>query len=389
MSARFPRIVSPRGTRPRATQRILSPAVAAACLFVAAGQARAQQPTQRPDTTRRQTHVVKPGDTLWDLAHTYLGDPYRWPEIFRLNTGTVANPHWIYPGEVLRLPLAAPESTAAQPAAPPVTPPAQAANDESPTVFSSSVRTVTAPTKLAVVTPPAQTIKFGEYLAAPWVDARGGPRGAGKILRGADIPGIGGGAARDRLQDYDRVLFSPPAGGVDSAHTRYLAYTLGPLIEGFGQIVLPTGILEITRPAAPGVAGTAMVVDAFGEVQVGQLLLPFDSAAALLRGTAEPITDGRTGKVRWIAGEPVLPTVQHYIVVDLGAASGLNTGDELELYQPMQRPTDPAELASPEETIARAQVLRVTAQGATAVITHQTQPAIHDGMAVRVVSKMP
>ncbi len=47
-------------------------------------------------------YVVKPGDTLWDISKLYLRDPWYWPEIWYLNP-QVANPHLIYPGDVLKL----------------------------------------------------------------------------------------------------------------------------------------------------------------------------------------------------------------------------------------------------------------------------------------------
>ncbi|MCK4524555.1 LysM peptidoglycan-binding domain-containing protein, partial [candidate division WOR-3 bacterium] len=52
----------------------------------------------------QKIHVVKKGDTLWDLAGYYYDNPFIWRNIYNANLDKIDDPHWIYPGQEFIIP---------------------------------------------------------------------------------------------------------------------------------------------------------------------------------------------------------------------------------------------------------------------------------------------
>ncbi len=48
-------------------------------------------------------YTVRRGDTLWALAAMYLRRPWNWPQLWGMNLTRIRDPHWIFPGQVLVL----------------------------------------------------------------------------------------------------------------------------------------------------------------------------------------------------------------------------------------------------------------------------------------------
>jgi Bacterial transcriptional activator domain/LysM domain len=151
--APFPGLARPI---PAAAPAHPAPVVAAAAPADAA-RPEARPPREPEEAAARPVYVVqakqpgRPRDTLWGIAERFLGDPYRWRELFQLNQGRplpdppggrFSDPDRIYPGQVLLMPedavglpgaaLARPResqgpTTADRPHAPAAAPPATTA----------------------------------------------------------------------------------------------------------------------------------------------------------------------------------------------------------------------------------------------------------------------
>ncbi len=64
-----------------------------------------EQSTQQNENAKFEAgfyYTVKKGDTLWDISQKFNDSAWQWPDLWREND-QITNPHWIYPGERIRL----------------------------------------------------------------------------------------------------------------------------------------------------------------------------------------------------------------------------------------------------------------------------------------------
>lgn len=363
--------------------------VAIASLVVFSGQASAQDVAAPADTGREVTHTVKPGDTLWGIAAQYLNDPFKWPEIFQRNPDVVENPHWIYPGEVIRIATGAvrPEALADAERAGNVvttirTVPAPATAN---TVFASGGAGRVAP-RFEVQERSRVGVRPGEVDVAPFVVGEAGPVLAGEIVGSAERPGIAMNVRDRRFQLNDVVYIAlPPGAGAPTVGRHFTAIELGPMVMDSARLAIPTAILRIVE-ATPGRPVAARLIRQFGAVLIGQPLLAYDAETQLPARAPLPSMDAVEGRVVWIHGDPVLPSLQHYVFLDVAPGSA-RVGDQFTLID--QTRLGAADSTRPPEPAALAQVVRVTPFAATAIVVDQELPTIKVGMRARLSARVP
>lgn len=363
------------------------------------------------------THLVGRGETLWGLAQQYFGDPLLWPELYRLNTDVVEDPHWIFPGEELRITqpgatqvAAAPQPGTAgmvQPAAPvqpgvTVTPQAdttQAAPQapapspvvyEGPTIFSASSRpsTVQQTQNIEIKNQEAyRALRPGEIYSAAFL-TENRPLATGRLLGTVQAPNIERLTLVTTAMLYSEVAFDAPAG--DTLHPGDLVLTLvrDGEVRGWGAIMRPTGLLRVESVDSADVSHHVMgrVAALYREIHNGQAVLPISPLPP--GGNEHPvaITDGVQGHVLALVGTSDLAQIQDEVLIDKGAQDSVRLGDIFQISG-TDRVRD--EFAGTVVPQAEGMVVNVQQQSCTVKLISVRRPDVRAGSIARVVRRMP
>jgi hypothetical protein len=388
-----------------------------------------------------QTHTVHQGDTLWDLAKQFRGDPFLWPDIYRMNTAVVEDPHWIYPGEVLR--LAGAETVAAVPAVdtpmPTVAPESENQSaDTLPRAEPSAELAATPSAELAATpsaepaepaepTAPGRQATLAELSRAPVGEGADepaplfGPKPAnslqdavlsytrkeyrplrqsefyssGFLTENQDLPWakvigpvtpsqIGSPIINDAMQ-FSTIAIEAPRGATYQIGDTLLLAQRGGELKPFGDAVLPTGLARITDTVSGRYL--AIVQAVYAPIRPGQLALPAEKFTPAGKERAVPVSDGVRGKFLGGPKRQELKAPQMVVFINKGREDGVAAGDIFEVRSKAERLDNGQQRIN--QLVATLQIVHVRAHSATGRYLNILLPDIAPGMEVRQVAKLP
>jgi len=388
----------------------------------------AQDTTQAAPSAMAQvpaSHTVARGETLWSIAQMYFADPLLWPEIYRLNTNVVEDPHWIYPGEVLVLGpvagavaqggdtvLAVPQDTSAAAAdtvkaqagdtiaaVPTDTTPAdttQAAFVEPPppepvgesyeTMFDRRRTTQQRVQDVlrAYVHQPYRPLRSGEFYAAgfltenerlPW----------GTVIGVTTPPAIYRLSDRTTAMTYDEISIKPPSRASYHVGDSLLVARIDRALQfgDWGEVVVPLGIARVTSVEEEQVL--ARVITQFGRIRNGHLSLPLEPFKNPGEVRPTPVEQGLAGHLLASRDSRPIATPQQFFFIDKGRHDGVVPGDVFEVYRPATGDLGSAS----EEVRAVLMIVHTREHSATGLVLQIMHPGLDPHLPVRLIKKMP
>lgn len=306
----------------------------------AAQRATAQQVAQQGvplaelSPTAPDSHTVRPGDTLWGISGMFLRRPWRWPELWGMNLSTIANPHLIYPGQVLYLDK---RNGFARLRTHPGD--GQSTVKVSPRTRSQSLADLALPTLPAHVIEPflvqPQVVDAQVLAQAPRVVATtdervlmaSGDRAYVRSSAGQPLERRPGQSRAWRIFRDAVALKDPDNGEILGYEAQYLGQA--ELVEGESTMTVrdPKGkMLETLVPA------TVDILQATGEIRAGDRLLPAPERSYSNYVPHAPQTDVAARVVSIYGDSAVKYAAQNQVIaINRGTRDGMASGQVLEL----------------------------------------------------------
>jgi LysM repeat protein len=330
------------------------------------------------------SHTVKRGDTLWDLAQRYLGDPFLWPQIYRLNTSVVEDPHWIYPGEVLR--LAGGEGVQAVPSEEtPAAPRPVAQEGEYPMPEFAQRRPSAQFESLQAYTEQTyRPLRPGAFYSAPWLTEQQ-QLPSGRLLGEVTPPQIDFIREGAPAMPFTSVGIEPPEGASYAVNDTLQVFLREIGHPGLGELVIPTGLIRITGKTDLQYVGEVIAV--YGPMRGGQEVVPVAAFVAGPKALPVPASDTLQGTVLAFSVSRPLQDPLNRLIISVGREHGVAPGDVFEVRRvPGPRPRA---AYNEDELMAKGQVVRVGERSATLLLTRIVSPNIPGGMVARRVARLP
>jgi len=382
-------------------------------LLLGAPVARAQDPLQLGAPPQRpQVHIVQQGETLWALAELYYGDPLLWPEIYRLNTLVVEDPHWIYPGEELMLgsrsdvvameppfvgdTMVTDPSLAVMPGVDPVEatpvetpvveapppPPPPPADASGSTIFSRRGQRTGARVEAAGGDAYRyRPVRRGEFFAAGFLTENEAFPWA-RVLGDAADPPAERAIQTSSAMIYQTIVIQPPGGATYQPGDSLLVAQLTRRVSGWGDVVVPSGIVRVRHVTQRDIL--ADVIMQFHRVVDGNVAIPLEPFRDPGMTAPVPVENGLTASVIEMRDIHPVPNQQNIVFIDVGRSQGVVLGDLFLIVEPPG-----AAQAGVQDPVALLQIVHVRDRSASGFILQVYQPGIQPGQPVRLIRKMP
>lgn len=302
-------------------------------------------------------YAVKKGDTLWDISRRFIKDPYYWPNLWSHNP-SIGNPHLIYPGQKLR-------------------------------IFAGRIEIVPVDATAAA---DAAAYPAGIIAGMRLVDVYGG---AMSFISSGDAASLG--TLVDTVDNRVLMAAGEPVflemddlGAVAPGQRLQLlelgAQVTHPLTkQPIGYQVNHLGFAEVTE-VTPSVA-VAIIRESIREIERGTLVRPYVEPSDQI--APQPTELDLHGFVVAADQGKIALSQLDVIHVDLGAAAGLEVGNQLAIFR--ERPSvkatrpinQPGDVALPEVPLGTALVIDVQEETAAALVVAVADQPIYRGDRVK------